>query len=173
MLLHQDIGLEKFNEEPRYKAVHALYECCNSVTWATHVADSRAFADHNVLFTCADDELFALSESAIDVIVQGHLVVGRRPTTSASQLEQCAVWDSDPLTMDKLYEAIFCYEARFGYRFIVCPCGMSVQDLISTIDSRLNHDQDTERKVLRNEIAKINRIRLGRMLGPKDGYYNW
>ena len=32
---------------------------------------------------------------------------------------------------------------------------------------------ETERKVVRNELARINRTRLERMLGPEGGYHNW
>ena len=38
MLMHQGIGLDAFNELPTRKAVHALYECCNSVTMASDLA---------------------------------------------------------------------------------------------------------------------------------------
>jgi hypothetical protein len=31
----------------------------------------------------------------------------------------------------------------------------------------------SERKVVRNELARINRTRLERMLGPDGGYDNW
>ncbi len=37
----------------------------------------------------------------------------------------------------------------------------------------MHHDAETERKVLRNELARINRTRLERMLGPEGGYHNW
>jgi 2-oxo-4-hydroxy-4-carboxy--5-ureidoimidazoline (OHCU) decarboxylase len=44
---------------------------------------------------------------------------------------------------------------------------------MAAIIDRLHHDRDTERKVVRNELARINRARLERMLGPEGGYYNW
>ena len=45
--------------------------------------------------------------------------------------------------------------------------------MIAAIGDRMHHDVETERKVLRNEIAKLNRSRLERMLGPVGGYDNW
>src|SRR6478672_9111306 len=50
MLLHQGIGLDVFNELPTRKAVHALYECCNSVPLAADLAHCRPYADHDALF---------------------------------------------------------------------------------------------------------------------------
>ena len=54
VLLHQGIGLEAFNELPTKKAVHALYECCNSVVLARDLARERPYPDRNALFRKAD-----------------------------------------------------------------------------------------------------------------------
>ena len=62
MLLHQGIGLDVFNELPTRKAVHALYECCNSVPLAADLARCRPYADHDALFRRADTLLFGLAE---------------------------------------------------------------------------------------------------------------
>jgi 2-oxo-4-hydroxy-4-carboxy--5-ureidoimidazoline (OHCU) decarboxylase len=51
--------------------------------------------------------------------------------------------------------------------------GCTVASVIAAIADRMHHDAETERKVLRNEIAKLNRSRLERMLGPEGGYDNW
>jgi 2-oxo-4-hydroxy-4-carboxy-5-ureidoimidazoline decarboxylase len=45
--------------------------------------------------------------------------------------------------------------------------------VLASISDRLMNDVDTERKVVRNELARINRTRLERMLGPEGGYDNW
>jgi 2-oxo-4-hydroxy-4-carboxy--5-ureidoimidazoline (OHCU) decarboxylase len=45
--------------------------------------------------------------------------------------------------------------------------------LIAAITDRMHNDPETERKIVRNEIAKLNRSRLERMLGPEGGYDNW
>ena len=60
MLLHQSIGLERFNELPRQKAVHALFECCCSLTWAGWVSDGRPFADHAEILSRAEDAILNL-----------------------------------------------------------------------------------------------------------------
>ena len=60
---------------------------------------------------------------------------------------------------------------RFG--FVMFIGGMRASDVLGTVDYRMHNDVETERKVLRNELAKINRTRLERMLGPEGGYHNW
>jgi 2-oxo-4-hydroxy-4-carboxy--5-ureidoimidazoline (OHCU) decarboxylase len=49
----------------------------------------------------------------------------------------------------------------------------TVSSVVSAIADRMHNDVETERKVLRNEIARLNRSRLERMLGPEGGYDNW
>jgi 2-oxo-4-hydroxy-4-carboxy--5-ureidoimidazoline (OHCU) decarboxylase len=45
--------------------------------------------------------------------------------------------------------------------------------VLTAIGDRMHNDSETERKVVRNEIAKLNRSRLERMIGPRGGYDNW
>lgn len=57
------------------------------------------------------------------------------------------------------------YEARLGHLYLVCADGRSGQELLGVLRERLGNDAATERAVLRDELAKINRIRLVRLVG--------
>jgi 2-oxo-4-hydroxy-4-carboxy-5-ureidoimidazoline decarboxylase len=173
VLLHQGIGLDAFNALPERKAVHALYECCNSVTLARDLAVGRPYEDHDALFRRADSLLFALSEPAVDQILEACPQLGRRPRSAKSQAEQCSVWDDDPAVMSELSESARQYADKYGFAFVMCVGGLGAADVLAAIADRMHHDVETERKVMRNELAKINRSRLERMLGPEGGYQNW
>jgi 2-oxo-4-hydroxy-4-carboxy-5-ureidoimidazoline decarboxylase len=173
VLLHQGIGLDAFNALPERKAVHALYECCNSVTLARDLAGGRPYEDHDALFRRADALLFALSEPAVDQILEACPQLGRRPRSAKSQAEQCSVWDDDPAVMSELSESARQYADKYGFAFVMCVGGLGAADVLAAIADRMHHDVETERKVMRNELAKINRSRLERMLGPEGGYQNW
>ena len=173
MLLHQGLGLDAFNDLPRQKAVHALYECCNSVVLAGDLAAGRPYRSHDQLFRRADALLFALSESSVETILQAYPHIGRRPRSTKSAAEQCSVWDPRPAVMVALDTAAQRYAERFGFSFVMFVCGTDAECMLAAITDRLHHDTETERKVVRNELAKINRTRLERMLGPEGGYQNW
>jgi 2-oxo-4-hydroxy-4-carboxy-5-ureidoimidazoline decarboxylase len=182
VLMHQGIGLDAFNRLQTRRAVHALYECCNSVTMAGDLAKGRPYASHDALFRKADTLLFALSEESIDRILEAYPRVGSRPGSSRSHAEQCALWDDRPGVMQLLDSAARGYAERFGFEFVMHVAGYGAGDkggnravsgVIAAIADRMHHDVETERKVLRNEIAKVNRSRLERMLGPEAGYDNW
>ena len=168
------MGLDAFNQLPTRKAVHALFACCNSVIMATDLAKGRPYADHETLFRKADALLFALSEESVDDILQAYPEIGSRPGSVRSHAEQCALWDSRPGVMQLLDSSARGYADRFGFGFLMfVPADCTVSSVIAAIVDRMHNDAETERKVLRNEIAKINRSRLERMLGPELGFDNW
>ncbi|WP_460699573.1 2-oxo-4-hydroxy-4-carboxy-5-ureidoimidazoline decarboxylase [Nocardia thraciensis] len=88
MLMHKGIGLDHFNMLSRRRAVHALYECCCSVTWAEKIADQRPYPDRAALFAAADAELLALSRDDLDRICDSgaHQQVPDRSTPELARL---------------------------------------------------------------------------------------
>ncbi len=173
MLLHQGIGLDVFNALPERKAVHALYECCNSYVLARELVRSRPYPDHDALFRRADAALFELPESAVDQILDACPDIGRRPRSAKSHAEPCAVWDDDAELMAALSAASRQYTHRYGFTFVMFVDGHCAREVLAAVTDRMHHDTETERKILRNELAKIGRSRLERMLGPEGGYQNW
>ena len=171
--MHQGIGLDAFNALPERRAVHALYECCNSFALARDLARGRAYTGHDALFRRADALLFALPEACIDQILDACPHIGRRPRSARSHAEQCSVWDDDPAVMTALRAAAQGYSDRYGFTFVMSVGGLCAADVLDAVADRMHHDAETERKVVRNELAKINRSRLERMLGPEGGYHNW
>jgi 2-oxo-4-hydroxy-4-carboxy-5-ureidoimidazoline decarboxylase len=167
------MGLDAFNALPMPKAVHALYECCHSVPFAADLARGRPYADHDALFRHADSLLFTLPASCVDSVLQAYPQVGRRPGSTKSRCEQCAVIDERPDVMAELDRTARRYLERFGFGFVMYVGGASVSDVIAAMTDRLHNDLETERKIVRNELARINRTRLERMLGPEGGYDNW
>lgn len=65
------------------------------------------------------------------------------------------------------------YLDHFGFGFVMFINGYGADDVLATMRDRMLNDYETERKVVRNELARINRTRLERMLGPEGGYNNW
>src|SRR5687768_16293960 len=173
VLMHQGMGLEAFNAMPMRRAVHAVYECCYSVPLAADLARGRPYDNHDALFREADTLLFGLAEPSIDSILQAYPDVGRRPGSEKSAAEQCAICDDQDEVMEQLAAVSKQYLEQFGFGFVMLVNGFSAQDVLAAAVDRMHNDVETERKVVRNELARINRTRLERMLGPEGGYDNW
>ncbi len=54
------------------------------------------------------------------------------------------------------------YEERFGHVFLICATGMSAASMLAALRARLGHDPAREREVVRAELTKIVRLRLGK-----------
>ncbi len=173
MLMHQGIGLDGFNSLSERRATHALFECCSSVIWAGTLASGRPYATHDALLTRADSELFELSPEAVETALDSHRGIAHRVRTTASSLEQCAVWAPDEETMLAVVAACDRYLRQFGYPYLWCASGRDAVDLLGDLDLRMSHSPDIERKTMLGELAKVNRTRIRRMLGPEGGYDNY
>ncbi|OBI75168.1 2-oxo-4-hydroxy-4-carboxy-5-ureidoimidazoline decarboxylase [Mycobacterium sp. E740] len=171
--MHQGIGLAAFNTMPMRRAVHALYECCYSVPLAADLASGRPYTDYDALYRTADAVLFGLPDDMVDSILHAHPDIGRRPGSTKSAAEQCAIWCDEPDVMERLRQASKRYTETFGSGFVMLINGYSAHDVLATMADRMHNDTETERKVMRNELARVNRSRFERMLGPESGYDNW
>ena len=54
--------------------------------------------------------------------------------------------------------------ARFGHIYLACATGRSAAELLAFLRERLGNDRETEWRVVAAELAKINQIRLRKLL---------
>ncbi|WP_330184568.1 2-oxo-4-hydroxy-4-carboxy-5-ureidoimidazoline decarboxylase [Nocardia sp. NBC_01503] len=162
------IGLDEFAALPETAAVELLLTCCSSPAWARAVAARRPFASIEDLLRAADIELGELSETEIDLGLAGHPRIGDRPDSANSAREQAGMATADARVRTAIADGNREYEAKFGQVYLVCATGRSPQELLRTLTARLGNEPATERRIVREELAKINRIRLRRLLAAGD-----
>jgi 2-oxo-4-hydroxy-4-carboxy-5-ureidoimidazoline decarboxylase len=158
-----------FNGLSDAEAVRALRGCCASARWAERIAVGRPYEAVDDLYAAADATLADLAEADIDEALAAHPRIGDRPTGAQSRREQAGVEGASGQTRAELADANRAYEARFGHVYLVCATGKSADELLAIARSRLSNDPATERRVLRDELGKINYIRLRRLLHTTDG----
>lgn len=159
-------GLPSFNELSERQAISTLYECCSSSIWALRVAKARPFVDDEALLEYADLILAELTETDLDEALSGHPRIGDRPDNASSSREQSGVAGADPAVLAELKQLNKEYEEKFGHVYLVFANGRPAEELLGILKERIRNDAPTERRVLRMELAKINRSRLQRMLTP-------
>ncbi|MGA9377134.1 MAG: 2-oxo-4-hydroxy-4-carboxy-5-ureidoimidazoline decarboxylase [Mycobacterium sp.] len=158
------IGLEGLNALSERQQMHLLFEVCSSTIWARRVLVGSPFRDAEALYDRADRVLAELPDAEIDAALDGHPRIGAKADNPSSAREQARVADADEAVKAELAARNAEYENRFGYVYLVCASGRSADDLLAILTDRLDNDPDTERRVMRSELAKINRLRLGRLL---------
>lgn len=164
----EGIGLAAFNALPDDEAHATLVACCSSAAWARHIAGRRPYSSTSELHSVADDALAAMSEADLDEALSGHPRIGERPASahsSWSSQEQSGVAGAADRVQAELAAANRRYEDRFGHVYLVCATGKSADELLDILRERLGNDPATERRVVRAELGKINRIRLERLIG--------
>lgn len=163
-------GLPSFNDLTERQAISALYDCCSSSIWALRVASARPFSDDEALLEYADLILAELTESDLDEALAGHPRIGDRPDNPSSTREQSGVAGADPEVLAELKELNKAYDDKFGHVYLVFANGRPADELLAILKERIRNDPATERRVMRMELAKINRSRLKRMLTPAIEY---
>jgi 2-oxo-4-hydroxy-4-carboxy-5-ureidoimidazoline decarboxylase len=152
-------SLDGFNGLTDRRRMHLLFEVCSSTIWARRVLAAAPFRDVDALLDRADRVLAELPDAEIAAALDGHPRIGA-VSTAADDVKA------------KLAEKNREYEDKFGYVYLVCASGRSAQELLAILTERLDNDPETERRVMRSELAKINRLRLERLLSepvPRAG----
>jgi 2-oxo-4-hydroxy-4-carboxy-5-ureidoimidazoline decarboxylase len=97
--------------------------------------------------------------------INAHPRIGDRvPAGGQSASEQSGAASAGDEVRRALADGNLAYERRFGHVFLICASGLSGQDMLDELRARLGNDTDTERAVVRQELLKITRLRLTKML---------
>ncbi|MFA1544704.1 2-oxo-4-hydroxy-4-carboxy-5-ureidoimidazoline decarboxylase [Actinomadura chokoriensis] len=151
-----------------------LMACCASRRWAAAVAGHRAAAGHRHVAEDRDlAELREVSKRVLDELdwpdveeaLAAHPRIGERAAGEAreagwSRSEQSGMTGAERGLRDALVEGNRAYEERFGHVFLICASGRSALEILADLRRRLGNDVETEREVVRRELAAIVDLRL-------------
>jgi 2-oxo-4-hydroxy-4-carboxy-5-ureidoimidazoline decarboxylase len=187
-------GLRKFNGRPDDAARQALLSCCSSPRWAAAVAAGRPFPSFAELQSESDTAVAALTEADLRAALAGHPRIGGQPTSATaapagpdgaagpsgaagasgaagpsgavgwSAQEQAGVAAAGEVALRALADGNADYERHFGHIYLACATGRSAAELLEFLTERLGNDREQEWRVVAAELAKINRIRLRKLL---------
>jgi 2-oxo-4-hydroxy-4-carboxy-5-ureidoimidazoline decarboxylase len=161
----QPPGLARLNAAAPGEALKLLGEVCASRAWIDAVAARRPYRDAAELRAASDQATAGLTDADLDEAMAGHAVIGRpRAGDAQSQREQSGVRGADTALLTELAEANHDYQARFGHVFLICASGRGAAEMLAALRARLGNDSVTERAVAREELRKINRIRLEKLV---------
>ena len=97
--------------------------------------------------------------------MNAHPRIGDRPASAGwSAAEQSGAAAASDQVRQGLAEGNLAYEQRFGHVFLICASGLSGPEMLDQLRTRLAHDPDAERTVVRRELLKITRLRLAKLL---------
>ena len=146
-----------------------LRACCAAPAWAGELVAHQPYQDLETLCRMSDAVLGALPWPDVLAALSAHPRIGERATgdgreASWSRDEQSAA-TADERRAAELRAGNAEYERHFGHVFLICATGLSADDVLAALRRRLTNDPVTERGVVRDELRKIVRLRLARLVG--------
>ncbi len=163
------MSLAAFNDLPQAQAEEELRACCAARAWARAVAAARPYPGHAELREVAAGAVAALSWPDIEQALAAHPRIGERAAGASreaawSRQEQSGATAAGEQTAAALIEANRAYEERFGHVFLIFASGRSAEQMLAAARERLDHDEATEREVVRRELTAITLLRLERLV---------
>jgi len=164
--------LAQLNELTAREAEAEFLKCCGSHLWAQGMASARPFVSREQLFARADEVSSSLTDEDWLQAFRAHPKIGENKA-AAGQTQQEAGWSAQEQsgiqaaatdTIARLASGNRVYEAKFGFIFIICASGKSSDEMLSTLNERLENDPQTELLIAATEQQKITRLRLEKLL---------
>ncbi|MGK5730384.1 2-oxo-4-hydroxy-4-carboxy-5-ureidoimidazoline decarboxylase [Streptomyces sp. URMC 124] len=167
----QTPGLTRFNAAGPGAARAALRAVCSAGAWADAVLARRPYADAEALYGASDAATAALDEAGLGEAMAAHPPIGRpEPGDLASAREQRGMAQAPPGLRAEMLELNLAYQEKFGHVFLICATGLDAAHMLDAIRRRTGNTPEREREIVREELGRINRIRLARLVvGTQEG----
>ncbi|MFJ6695924.1 2-oxo-4-hydroxy-4-carboxy-5-ureidoimidazoline decarboxylase [Streptomyces sp. NPDC091272] len=148
-------SLDRFNEAPAHTAETVLIGCCANRRWAARLAAHRPYPDPDALLAAADEASYDLSGSEV-----ADALAHEEPSGPGAGVP--------PAAQTALLAAHDTYEGRFGHPFVICLDAYAPEEhldqVLAGIRFRLGNEPDEERAVAADELRRLARGRLARLV---------
>ncbi|MFF8288215.1 2-oxo-4-hydroxy-4-carboxy-5-ureidoimidazoline decarboxylase [Streptomyces sp. NPDC016309] len=156
---HAPESLALFNAAPAGAAEAALLACCGSRHWARTIAAHRPYPTLDALLAAADEAGYDLAGADLDEALADETSAGLPPGTPSAAL---TAWEAAHTE----------YESRFHHAFVICLDGHRPEEqlnhALSAIHTRMSHPPEKERAIAADELRRLARARLSRLIGRAD-----
>ncbi|HEY0641592.1 MAG TPA: 2-oxo-4-hydroxy-4-carboxy-5-ureidoimidazoline decarboxylase [Pseudonocardiaceae bacterium] len=156
-------------EGPRRAAARELLACCASTRWAARVAQGLPYEDLAALRRASDEAFAELRWPDLVEAMAAHPRIGERAggadrEAAWSRAEQAGAATTDEEVAAALVAGNAEYERRFGHVFLIRATGRDAREILAALRERLNNDLETERRVVREQLAEIVALRLDKLI---------
>ncbi|MFD9070607.1 2-oxo-4-hydroxy-4-carboxy-5-ureidoimidazoline decarboxylase [Streptomyces lasiicapitis] len=150
-------ALHPLNTASPESAERTLTTCCGSRHWAHRLAAHRPYPDLDALLAAADEAAYDLAPDDLTEALAAEPLEPALPPGTGYGAAATA-----------LRAATAAYESRFGHTFVICLDGVArseaLDHLLASIRGRLGNDPEEERAVAADELRRLARGRLTRLV---------
>lgn len=160
------------NTMPAERATEVLTACCGSQRWVSRMVAKRPFASREEVLNEADRIWGSLVPRDWLESFMHHPRIGEKAAAIAqdatgrswSAQEQSSLTQATAAARAELARVNKDYEQRFGFIYIVCASGKTMDEMLRLARERLMNDPEKELRVAAEEQRKIMRRRLEKLL---------
>jgi 2-oxo-4-hydroxy-4-carboxy-5-ureidoimidazoline decarboxylase len=163
--------LDEWNRADEAAATDAMLACCAARRWAAGMVQSRPIANVAAFSETADRLWATMAEPDWLEAIAAHPRIGERNALSASekstawsQQEQAGAAAASAAAVLEMADSNAQYEQRFGFTYIVCATGRTIDEMLTILKRRLSNDRVTELREAAEQQRQIMQIRLGKWL---------
>ncbi|MDI3385606.1 2-oxo-4-hydroxy-4-carboxy-5-ureidoimidazoline decarboxylase [Streptomyces sp. B-S-A8] len=154
-------GIEVFNRAPAATATAWLLACCASRSWAERLAAHRPYPTTDALLAAADEAAYDLAPADRAAALAAEHPHG--PDLSGIPAAASTALDA----------AHAAYESRFGHVFVIALEAYRpdehLDQTLAGLRARLANDAEEERVVAADELRRVARARLTRLVAGLGG----
>jgi 2-oxo-4-hydroxy-4-carboxy-5-ureidoimidazoline decarboxylase len=150
--------LADFNSMSFEAARSAMLDVCGCEAWAVEMAAKRPFESLESVQETADAQWWRLGEYGWLEAFRAVPITGA-PDQRAEALSNASP-DSDPAIVEAVAGLRHEYYATFGFTFVFCAQGKTPEDVLETIQARVENRPEEEMTFAAEEQAKITQLRI-------------
>ena len=168
------LGLERINRLPPPEAQAAFKACAAVDSWALAMTNARPFQSLEAMLKAAATAWEALGPSEWKEAMSAHPRIGESQAAAKreqgevqwSRKEQAGMAAASDAQREEMAEKNRAYEARFGFTYIICASGKTVDELLAALTQRLENDPAAELARAGQELLAIANLRLRKLCEP-------
>ena len=161
------VHLSHFNSADSKEILSLLHACVHIPSWCNAIVQQRPFISIDALLDVARQQSQTWTWAEIEEALATHPKIGEKKAkkvlseqeTQFSDREQAGV-QQDATTQQALLDANIAYEEKFGFIFLIKASGLSSEDILNNLHSRLNNPLTTEKNIVKEQLAAIALLRL-------------
>eukprot|EP00285_Hemiselmis_virescens_P000047 CAMPEP_0173378216 /NCGR_PEP_ID=MMETSP1356-20130122/1409_1 /TAXON_ID=77927 ORGANISM="Hemiselmis virescens, Strain PCC157" /NCGR_SAMPLE_ID=MMETSP1356 /ASSEMBLY_ACC=CAM_ASM_000847 /LENGTH=169 /DNA_ID=CAMNT_0014331207 /DNA_START=86 /DNA_END=595 /DNA_ORIENTATION=+ len=161
--------MEKINALSNEEAYKSFWACCGCKKYAESMVASRPFVTRTDMFDKSDAIWATCGRPEILEAFLAHPKIGDNKAAAAhggkwASGEQKGMDAASSGTAAAMAKGNAEYEAKMGFRYIVCATGKTAEEMFSILQSRINNDPATELAAGAAEQNKITHLRLNKLM---------
>lgn len=160
--------LSDFNTLEHSEAAQILLSCAHVERWADEIVSARPYSSVDALAAATQEFANPWTQAEIDSALKRHPRIGERAKgddadAKMSRAEQARLGIDDDIQR-RLDAGNAAYEEKFGFVFLIRAAGRSAEEILRSLDERMNNTPEQERLIAADQLRQIAALRLKGMI---------